>query len=256
MSRIRKIIQKEILPDSKRVAPRILPVEVAVYSSPEIEKLRDLARDEFEFTEGSSLSEKNLDEVLLADIAEPIAMHFETMFIRKFYRLARDLLVYDIQNMQPKKRREFLENLHRLRLPSGRDTSALMQKEKQLDSIEEGYLKENLSEKPPFTFEKLIDFEGAVMVHISREELTKKYETIRNRLTASLLETALDGRFAIPPYLFKTMKQLEMVTGEEYEKRLHIRHKKSHERFLRELLKKYNTLSFGERVNRIFKGAH
>lgn len=255
ISRGTKIIQKEILPDSKRLAPRILPINVAVYSSPEIEKLKDLVKDELEFTKSSPLSKKYLDETVLADIAEPIATHFEGMLMKKFYDFDHNLLVFKVQQMDSKKRRNFLKKLHYYELPLGRASIIRSEVENKLDKIEKEYMSQEFPSGPP-SFDDLLNFEEAVLVRVSKKELIKDREKIRNRLTAFLIALVLNLDFAPPPYFFETMKQLGMITDEEYKKRLHTRTEKQREKLLKELLKKYNTLSFGERVNRILKGGH
>lgn len=252
ISRSKKIIEKEISPDSKRLAPRILPINVAVYSSPEIDKLRNLLKDELEFTKEFPLSQKYLDEIILADIAEPIAAHFEYQLMKKFYDFDRKLLVFKIKQMDSKKRRNFLKKLHKYELPLGKGTAIQSKVDNKLDKIEKEYTSQEFPLGPP-SFDNLLDFEEYALVSISKERIIKDKEKIRNRLTAFLINAILNLDFAPPPYFFETMKQLGMITDDEYKKRLRTRSKKQHEKLLKELSKKYYTLSYGESHNRIFK---
>lgn len=248
ISRTKKVIRKELLPNPEKIAPRIFPIDVSIHLSPEIEKLLDLTREDLEFTKGPPISKEELYETLLGEIAEPIAAHFDTMFITKFYSLTQDLLAYDIQQMQPAERRDFLSRLHQMELPIGRDATTLERRKRTLDFYEDEYMRQKFPpEGPSLTFESLLDFEGAVIAHVSREKLKKDQDNIRNRFTAYMLAATVNRLLAQPPHFVYTMMKAGMITPEEYEKYRQAKGSKNTKRVLRHLLKKYYTLAWGER---------
>jgi len=89
---------KDLEPSNEVVAPRILPVQAAVYMNEEIAT----ATEEVAKQEGVKTTE--VRDRLLSDLARETASAFEEMLRQRFYRLVDSWETYKIQQMSPSDR--------------------------------------------------------------------------------------------------------------------------------------------------------
>ena len=248
-----KVLRREIQPDPKITAPRIFPIEASVYVSG-VEKLVDETAEDLRLTRGSLASKDEAQHALLAEMADPIALRFDTIFTLRFWNLAADWFVYDIQQMQPAKRRNYLRKLHRLDLTSGRTAAERRQDDRFLDDIEHDYMSRKLPEggPPPLTFENLLNFEAAYVVSVPRETLKKDPEKIRNRFATHLLTLMVDPTRMKPPNLWVAMAEAGIITSEESEEYYRAKGPRQRERVLRELWKKHFLLAWGKNPEQVY----
>jgi DNA-binding MarR family transcriptional regulator len=255
ISRSGKVLRKEIQPSQDVLAPRIFPIDASIYINPETEQLIEEAAEELGGTvnpDGTKppVSKEEAIRTVLAEITDPIATHFDTMFLRRFYKLAEDWRVYRVQQMQPAERRDYLREFHHWIMPAERDANARRQMESTLDQLERQYVHQKFPEggPSPLAFETILDFEAAVVVSVSRDRLKNEATTIRNRLALLLLSFAIHGGDLLPrlpPGSLSAMAETGIITPEEFEQYRMAKGSKQRLRILQTMWLKYYRLAWG-----------
>jgi DNA-binding MarR family transcriptional regulator len=256
ISRSGKVLRKEIQPSNDVLAPRVFPVDASIYVNPEIEQLIEEAAEELEGTvnpDGTKppVSKEEAIRTVLAEITEPIVTAFDTMFLRRFYKLAEDWRVYRIQQMQPAERRDYLRGFHHWIMPARRDANARTEMESTLNQLESQYMHQTFPEggPPPLSFKTILDFEAAVVVSVSRDRLKNEATTIRNRFALLLLTFAInagDGIPRLPPGALTAMSETGIITPEELEECRQAKGSTQRLRVLQRMSDKYYRLAWGK----------
>jgi len=254
ISRSGKVLRKEVQPSQDVLAPRIFPIDASIYINPETEQLIEEAAEELEGTvnpDGTKppVSKEEAIRTVLAEITEPIATHFDTMFLRRFYKLTEDWRVYRAQQMQPAERRDYLREFHHWIMPAGRGANARRQMESTLDQLETQYMHQKFPEGglPPLAFETILDFEAAVVVSVSRDRLKNEATTIRNRFALLLLTFAINEGGPLPrlpPGGLTAMSETGIITPEELEECRSAKGNKQRLRVLQRMWDKYYRLAW------------
>lgn len=253
----KKVLQKEIEPSQHVDAPLVLPVDAAIYVSPEIEQLIEEAADELEGTArryGTKppVSKEEAIRSVLAEITEPIAAHLDTMFLRRFLKLDEDRRAYQIQQMSPLARRKYFLDHYRI-MPAGKDPNAQRKMKETLNDLERQYMDQKFPEggPPPLTFETVLDFEAAVVVKVSRERLKKDATAIRNRFALYLLSLAIPGglqdtvKMRLLPRGLSAMAEAGIITDEEFQQFRNAKNEKQRMKVIHDMGRKYYGLAWG-----------
>jgi hypothetical protein len=252
LSRTGKLLRREIQPNRDLAAPRIFPIEASIYLSPEIERLVEDTAEELVASKGPSIKNEEAKDALLAEIADPLAAHFDTLFLQRFFGLAEDWRVYRVQQMEREKRREYLHEFHYPITHFGRSANARQQTERTLDQLEKQYMAQKFPERgpPSLAFETVLDFEAAVVVSVSRERLKKDATAIRNRFALYLLSLAIPGGLRdtmmvrLPAGGLGAMAEAGIITDEEFEQFRQAKTERQRVKVLQNMWRKYYKLSW------------
>jgi len=210
---------QEIKPDpEKKTPPNVLPINASVYIDPEIK----------------------LSEYLFEDTISYVAGIFEILFEEWFVNNAVDQLAHKIQQMRPQERMRFLRRL--ILFPpntTSRRREAILKEE------EDRNLNHKPSGSPPLLrFEDMLNFQGALVVSISKEKLRGDPENMRKRFVSTLLERFIGKDLVtVNPRLLPAMADLGLITAEEYKEYLQARTYDRRLKIIHELRAKYQPSS-------------
>jgi hypothetical protein len=113
--------------------------------------------------------------------------------------------IYSIQQMPEAKRRRHL-------------ISYVGMSERQLPSLVEDFMKQKLpATGPDLSLDHILDFQGAMSVHVSRESIQKNHERVKNRLAHRLLTQYMDPNLTKSPgpIFMLAMQKAGLITDED-----------------------------------------
>jgi DNA-binding transcriptional ArsR family regulator len=243
-----KTLRNVIQPAHDQDAPRILPTEVSLYASPEIERMIGETREELEDEKGGHITNADARYRVLLRASAQVARIFEDLLFRRFYLLMQDWSDYHIQQMSPSQRRRYLSQVHRWVLPR-----RPRERRARLAQIESEYVARKFPEGgPPLTLDHLLDFQAAIVVNVSPEMLRKESQAVRVRFALFILEYMLNPELRVddPESLLRAMSKAGLISEDDVSQWVRAKGRRGRLQVLGKLREKYFASAWGAEAAR------
>jgi hypothetical protein len=243
-----RLLQREIEPSEDYVSPRIFPIDVSIYVSPEVERVIEDNLEEMQAERAGRVGKDEPKQRLLVQVASDVSRIFEDLFYRRFTGMFDDWWVYRLQRMKPAERKSLLRRVHHLELPRGSGPHQRDQIERTLDEIDRMYMSRKLAESvSPPNLPSMMDFEAALVVSVSPAKLRRNAEKIKNRFAVHLLSFAFDSHYYAARIL-QEMAEAGIITQEQFAEYDHAKNRTTKAWALRKLYRIYYELAWGKKL--------